>query len=30
VHRTHGCLYIPFNGQEIAIREYEVLCVDSD
>lgn len=26
VHRTHGCLYIPFDGAEVAIQEYEVLC----
>ncbi|EDV33113.1 uncharacterized protein Dana_GF23006 [Drosophila ananassae] len=25
VHRSHGCLYIPFGGQEIKIHNYEVL-----
>ncbi|KAH0956632.1 hypothetical protein HN011_005842 [Eciton burchellii] len=25
VHRSHGCLYIPFDGKEISYREYEVL-----
>uniref|UniRef100_A0A0K8TQR4 Uncharacterized protein n=1 Tax=Tabanus bromius TaxID=304241 RepID=A0A0K8TQR4_TABBR len=24
---SHGCLYIPFNGAEVAIHEYEVLVV---
>lgn len=26
VHPTHNCLYIPFGGREIALRQYEVLC----
>lgn len=26
VHRSHGCLYIPFGGSEISIKSYEVLC----
>ncbi|CAL7941812.1 unnamed protein product [Xylocopa violacea] len=25
VHRSHGVLYIPFEGREIGVREYEVL-----
>lgn len=25
VQASHGCLYIPFNGQEIKVYEYEVL-----
>lgn len=25
VHRSHGVLYMPFNGQEVNIKEYEVL-----
>lgn len=25
VHRSHGCLYIPFGGQEHSILQYEVL-----
>lgn len=25
VHPSHGCLYIPFDGQEVSIRDYEVL-----
>lgn len=24
---SHGCLYIPFGGEEIAVTEYEVLCL---
>lgn len=24
---SHGCLYIPFNGEEVALTEYEVLIV---
>lgn len=27
VQPSHGCLYIAFDGREIPIREYEVLCV---
>jgi hypothetical protein len=27
VQITHGCLYIPFDGQEVSISEYEVLCL---
>lgn len=26
VHPSHNCLYIPFGGREIALRQYEVLC----
>lgn len=25
VHPSNGCLYIPFNGDEIAIKTYEIL-----
>lgn len=25
VHKSHGCLYIPFNGKETSLRSYEVL-----
>ncbi|EDW72335.1 uncharacterized protein Dwil_GK20869 [Drosophila willistoni] len=25
VHPSHGCLYVPFGGQEITIKSYEVL-----
>jgi co-chaperonin GroES (HSP10) len=27
VQVSHGCLYIPFDGQEVSISEYEVLCL---
>lgn len=27
VQASHGCLYIPFNGEEVALTEYEVLVV---
>lgn len=27
VQVSHGCLYIPFDGAEVALTEYEVLCV---
>jgi Protein of unknown function (DUF3421) len=27
VQTSHGCLYIPFNGEEVAIQEYEMLCI---
>jgi hypothetical protein len=27
VQPSHGCLYIPFEGAEIPIQEYEVLCI---
>lgn len=26
VHTSHGCLYIPYDGAEVAIQQYEVLC----
>lgn len=28
VHPSHNCLYIPFDGEEVSIEEYEVavLC----
>lgn len=25
VHCSHGCLYVPFGGEEISVHEYEVL-----
>lgn len=28
IQRSHGCLYIAFNGQEIPIKQYEVLCLE--
>jgi hypothetical protein len=27
VQVSHGCLYIPFNGEEVSVTEYEVLCL---
>lgn len=27
VQPSHGCLYFPFNGQEISVKEYEVLVL---
>lgn len=27
IHPTHGCLYIPFDGEEISVNEYEVLVL---
>lgn len=27
VQPSHGCLYIPFNGEEVPLGEYEVLCI---
>ncbi|XP_063702949.1 uncharacterized protein LOC134832748 [Culicoides brevitarsis] len=27
VQASHGCLYIPFNGEEVPLNEYEVLCI---
>lgn len=27
VQTSHGCLYIPFNGEEVPLAEYEVLCI---
>ncbi|XP_037031898.1 uncharacterized protein LOC119071207 [Bradysia coprophila] len=27
LHPSHGCLYIPFGGEEVAIQEYEVLVL---
>ncbi|XP_055632149.1 uncharacterized protein LOC129771995 [Toxorhynchites rutilus septentrionalis] len=26
VQRSHGCLYIPYGGAEVALQGYEVLC----
>lgn len=28
LHPSHGSLYIPFDGKEVAVKEYEVLCLD--
>lgn len=25
IHRSHGCMYIPFDGAELSFQEYEVL-----
>lgn len=27
VHPSHGCLYMPFDGTEVVLQEYEVLCI---
>lgn len=27
VHPSHGCLYIPFEGAEVNLTDYEVLCI---
>lgn len=27
VHPSHQCLFIPFDGSEIRLKEYEVLCL---
>ncbi|XP_054257249.1 natterin-3-like isoform X2 [Macrosteles quadrilineatus] len=27
VHPTHRCLYIPYNGKEISIKEYEIMLL---
>ncbi|XP_058125211.1 natterin-4-like [Anopheles coustani] len=27
VHSSHGCCYLPFDGAEVSVNEYEVLCV---
>ena len=27
VHRTHGCMYAPVNGLELAFNRYETLCL---
>lgn len=27
VQASHGCLYIPFNGEEISVTDYEVLVL---
>ncbi|XP_058835655.1 uncharacterized protein LOC131692557 [Topomyia yanbarensis] len=26
VQCSHGCVYIPYDGQEVAVQTYEVLC----
>ncbi|KAK9869115.1 hypothetical protein WA026_002873 [Henosepilachna vigintioctopunctata] len=28
VHPSHGCCYIPYGGEEISHREYEILVLD--
>jgi len=25
VHPSHGCIYIPYGGQEVSVKDYEVL-----
>ena len=27
IHSTHGCLYAPIGNSEVALRDYEVLCL---
>uniref|UniRef100_A0A182NM71 DUF3421 domain-containing protein n=1 Tax=Anopheles dirus TaxID=7168 RepID=A0A182NM71_9DIPT len=27
VHPSHGCCYLPFDGAEVSVTDYEVLCV---
>lgn len=27
IQPSHGCLYIPFNGEEISVKEYDVLVL---
>uniref|UniRef100_A0A182RGT8 DUF3421 domain-containing protein n=1 Tax=Anopheles funestus TaxID=62324 RepID=A0A182RGT8_ANOFN len=27
VQQSHGCCYLPFNGTEVSVTDYEVLCV---
>jgi len=27
LHPSHGCLYIPFSGEEVSVNEYEVLVL---
>uniref|UniRef100_A0A182K6L9 Uncharacterized protein n=1 Tax=Anopheles christyi TaxID=43041 RepID=A0A182K6L9_9DIPT len=27
VHPSHGCCYLPFDGAEVSVTEYEVLCI---
>uniref|UniRef100_A0A182M7T9 Uncharacterized protein n=1 Tax=Anopheles culicifacies TaxID=139723 RepID=A0A182M7T9_9DIPT len=27
VHPSHGCCYLPFDGAEVSVLEYEVLCI---
>nr|CAB3263169.1 uncharacterized protein LOC104265812 [Phallusia mammillata] len=26
VHRSHECMYVPYNGNEYVFSQYEVLC----
>lgn len=28
IQPSHGCLYIAFDGKEVAIKQYEVLCLE--
>lgn len=28
IQPSHGCLYIPYGGKEVAIKSYEVLCLE--
>lgn len=25
IHQSHGCLYIPYGGKEVSLKDYEVL-----
>uniref|UniRef100_A0A182M6C9 Uncharacterized protein n=1 Tax=Anopheles culicifacies TaxID=139723 RepID=A0A182M6C9_9DIPT len=27
VHPSHHCCYLPFGGEEVSVKEYEVLCM---
>uniref|UniRef100_A0A453YKA7 Uncharacterized protein n=1 Tax=Anopheles arabiensis TaxID=7173 RepID=A0A453YKA7_ANOAR len=27
VHPSHGCCYLPFDGAEVSVTDYEVLCI---
>uniref|UniRef100_A0A182Q766 Uncharacterized protein n=1 Tax=Anopheles farauti TaxID=69004 RepID=A0A182Q766_9DIPT len=27
VHPSHGCCYLPFDGAEVSVTDYEVMCV---
>uniref|UniRef100_A0A182T8G4 DUF3421 domain-containing protein n=1 Tax=Anopheles maculatus TaxID=74869 RepID=A0A182T8G4_9DIPT len=27
IHPSHGCCYLPFDGAEVSVTEYEVLCI---
>lgn len=28
IHQSHGCVYIPYGGQELSFKQYEVLTQD--